>query len=100
MKNLIIIAAFTIASSTALAGRMKDLQIDAEEMIVFEMYKRAHLKIESISNYSLVGTSEGVSVLADVKTIHPENGSTKTWTCTIPFQKFGTRFVAYDIDCR
>lgn len=99
MKNLLVFALCFGLTSVASAGRLKNLMIDADDVIMFEMYNRAHLKVESITQHKILSTKTGVEVVAVVATIHPENGYLKHWTCAVEFEKNGEKFTAKDINC-
>ncbi len=98
MKKLIFISAILL-SMTASAGKIKELVIETDDAISYEMYNNADLSVESIDNHQLGMNGDLVTVTADVTTRNPHNGRIGSWTCTVSFEKIANVFEFKDIEC-
>lgn len=102
MKKMILsfVAVCSLSLSTnAMAGGVKNLMMDAEDAIVSEFFDNG-LQVDSISNHSFTPVKGGIGVKADVETINPTSRMGQSWTCVVSFEKNGTSYSAYDVDCK
>lgn len=78
---------------------MKELLIETDDAINYEMYKNADLSVEEISNHKL-GSKDGlITVTADVVTRNPHNGKLGSWECVVSFKLENQVAEFSDIDC-
>lgn len=101
MKTLFVgLIALVALSTNVQAGKIKELLIETDDAINYEMYNYADLSVESISNHDLQLTTDGVQVVADVVTRNPHTGRIGNWSCTVRFTKMNESMEFKDIDCR
>lgn len=100
MKFLFLSISLLFLAVSTQAGKMKDLLMETDDAVSYEMYKNADLSVESISNHKL-GSDKGlVTVTADVVTRNPFNKMLSTWSCTVYFD-IKNQVVEYkDINCQ
>lgn len=102
MKKMILsfVALCSLSLSTnVFAGGVKDLLIDAEDAIVSEFFANG-LQVDSITNHSFTPVKGGIGVKAEVETINPTSRMGQSWTCVVAFEKKGSSYSAYDVDCK
>lgn len=101
MKKMILTLATLCClsvSSSASAGAVKNLLIDAEDAIYSEFFDNG-LRVESIENHSFTPVKNGIGIKADVETTNPTSNMGQSWTCVVTFQKLGSDYLAQDVDC-
>jgi hypothetical protein len=100
MKKLILsIIALSFITSTAFAGKMKDILIDTEDAIYSEFQDAGDRKVLSISEHKLQSTNKGVSVSALVVTENIYSKVEQTWDCLVSFEKINGSFTPVDVNC-
>lgn len=96
LLSFLSVALLTLSS--AHAGQIKEVVIEAEDAIYHEFFQNDREVLE-ISNQELVSSKAGVGVKATVVTKNPFNGYIQTWTCVVDLKKDGRSFTAVDVNC-
>ena len=102
MKKMILLLTticLLSVSSNVFAGAVKNLLMDTDDAIASEFFDNG-LRVDSIENHSFTTVKNGIGVKADVETTNPTSKMGQSWTCVVSFQKIGSSYSAYDVDCK